>query len=180
MRPERILLGTALVVAFLAGCSDDAPGTGAGAGGTGTGTGVASPTGEPVPDPCTLVTQDAVSAAVGAPVADGLSELVSAPGFEGGRQCSFRTADNRGAFSVEVWPVTPELFALDKEQSKRMGGNVEEAAGLGDSAFTVGYTELHVLKGPFLVKLSLAQVSYDPDESRKHLDSLAKASVGQL
>jgi hypothetical protein len=176
MRPARVLLGSAIVVAFLAGCSGDpppgpGPGPGSGDGGGST------TTGPSVPDPCTLVTKDAVAAAVGGALEDPLNDLVSAPGFEGGRQCTYRTADGRGQFSLTIFPVTPELFAIDKQQSM---GSIEDVAGLGDAAFTVGYTSLHVLQGTYLLQLGLAQVKYDPDESLQHLNTLAKASLAQL
>jgi len=178
MRSARMLLGSAIVVAFLAGCSSDPPpGPGPGPGpdpGSGSG---ATPTSQSVPDPCTLVAKDAVSAAVGGAVGDPTADLVSAPGFEGGRQCNFRTADGRGIFTLTIFPVTPELFAIDKQQSV---GSVEDVAGLGDAAFFVGYNSLHVLKGQYLLQLGLAQVKYDPDTSLSHLKSLAKSSVDKL
>jgi hypothetical protein len=181
MRPVRLLLGGALVVALLVGCSDDPPGPGGGGnggGGAGTG-GVTTPTSESAPDPCTLVTKDAVSAAVGGEVGDGVSELVSAPGFENGRQCSFRTSDGRGRFSLEIYPVTPELFAIDKQQEKGFG-DVEDIAGLGEEAFRVGYNSVHVFTGEYLVKLGLGQLKFDPDTSMQHLKSLAQASLAKL
>jgi hypothetical protein len=174
MRPARVLLGSAIVVVFLAGCSNDpppGPGPGPGSGGGST------PTSQSVPDPCTLVTRDAVSVAVGGPVGDPTSDLVSAPGFEGGRQCSFRTADGRGIFTITIFPVTPELFAIDRRQAI---GSVEDVAGLGDAAFTNGYTSLHVLKGEYLLQLAIAQVKYDPDESLQHLNTLARSSIDKL
>jgi hypothetical protein len=125
------------------------------------------------------VTKDAVSAAVGGPVGDPTGDLVSAPGFEGGRQCSFRTADGRGIFTLTIVPVTQELFAIDKEQEKGFG-NVEDVAGVGEAAFTVGNNSLHVLKGQYLLKLALAQVRFDPDQSLQHLNALAKSSVDKL
>jgi len=124
-----------------------------------------------------LVTKDAAAAAVGGAVGDPRADLVSAPGFEGGRQCTFETADRRGIFTITIYPVTRELFDIDKRQSM---GSVEDVAGLGDAAFAVGYTSLHVLKGPYLLELGLAQVKYDPDTSMQHLKSLAKSSIDKL
>jgi hypothetical protein len=174
MRPARMLLGTAIVVALLAGCSGDppsGPGPDQGSGGGST------PAGQSVPDPCTFVTTDAVSAAVGGAVGEPRHDLVSAPGFDNGRQCNYETADRRGMFTITIYPVTPELFAIDKQQSV---GSVEDVAGLGDAAFTVGYTSLHVLKGQYLLQLAIAQVKYDPDESLQHLNTLAKSSLEKL
>jgi hypothetical protein len=174
-------MGGALIIALLAGCSDDPPGPGGGGAGAGAGNGggATTPTGESVPDPCTLVTKDAVSAAVGGAVGDGVSELVSAPGFENGRQCSFRTSDGRGQFSLEVYPVTPELFAIDKEQEKGFG-DVEDIDGIGEAAFRVGYNSVHVYTGTYLVKLGLGQVKFHPDTSMQHLKSLATTAVAKL
>jgi hypothetical protein len=175
MRPARILLTSAIVVAFLAGCSSDPPGPGPGPD-PGSGGGSA-PTGPSVPDPCTFVTKDAVSAAVGGTVGDPTADLVSAPGFEGGRQCSFRTVEGRGIFTLTIFPVTPELFAIDKRESM---GSIEDVAGLGDAAFAVGYKSLHVLKGQYLLQLGLEQLKYDPDTSMQHLKTLARSSLDKL
>jgi hypothetical protein len=176
MRPVRVLLGSAIVVAFLAGCSSEAP-PGPGPGPSAGPAGGATPTSQAVPDPCTLVGKDAVSAAVGGPVGDPTADLISAPGFDNGRQCTFRTTTGRGIFSLTIFPVTQELFAIDKQQAM---GNVEDVAGLGDAAFTVGNNSLHVLKGQYLLQLALEQVNFDPDTSLQHLHSLARSSVDKL
>jgi hypothetical protein len=174
----RILLGSAIVVAFLAGCSSDpppGPGPGADPGSGGDSTTAT----ESVPDPCALVTKDAAAAAVGGAVGDPRHDLISTPSLDGGRQCTFETADRRGVLTLTIFPVTPELFAIDKQEAQMMGG-ADDVAGLGDAAFTNGYTSLHVLKGQYLLQLSISMVDYDPDESLKHLNALARASLDKL
>jgi hypothetical protein len=173
----RLIMGSAIVIVLLAGCSGNTPGPGPGPGPGGTVT--ATPTGESTPDPCTLVTKDAVAAAVGGTVGDGTSDLITDPLLGEGRECTFRTADDRGILSLTVWPATRDEFALDREQAKGFGG-AKEMTGLGDAAFTVGYNELHVLTGAYVVKLGLQQVKYDPDTSLKGLTTLARSCVEQL
>ena len=172
-------MGSAIVVLLLAGCSGNTPGPGPGPGPGSGGTSTATPTGGSIPDPCTLVTKEAVAAAVGGAVGDGRSDLISEPVLGEGRECSFRGTNGRGAFSLTVWPATRDDLALDREQSKGFGG-VKDVAGLGDSAFTVGNNELHVFTGAYLVKLGLEQVKFDPDESLTHLSSLARSTVEKL
>jgi hypothetical protein len=175
VRLSRALLGGAVLVAVLAGCSDDP--TGPATNGPETTTAAANP----VPDPCALLDKAQVEAAVGGPLSDGVSDLMSKPGFDAtGRQCSFRTTGGKdGGFNLTIWPATAEMFALDRTESAGFG-NVEDAPGIGDQAFTVGNNGLHVLAGGYLLELGIGQVDFDPDKALQFLEDIAKAVIAKL
>jgi hypothetical protein len=158
-----------LAVALLSGCAGGSgtedvvgPGSGPAAGGRGT-----------PPNPCTLVTKDEASAALGVPAADG--ELF--PGSD--PECRFR-------------PVGPEFQYLQIEVSKggRAGYDFSfkikkdtfpefaEVAGLGDAAFSIG-KEVTVLKGAHVAVFFLGGVDDDPDVRARVL-ALAKAGTARL
>ena len=101
-----------MTAALMAGCSG------------GEGPGPEAPSDNPagsLPDPCTLVTAAEVETAIGAPVGDGISELVSNPTTGEGRSCRIEATDGRAEAMVEVWPSPGELYEAYKEQQNGFG-----------------------------------------------------------
>lgn len=181
MRVARMLMG-AVAIAVLTGCSVDAPAPGGGGGGDGGGAGGGGGTEnvESIPDPCTLVTKEEATAAVGAPVSDGQDDLISQPGMPTGRSCSFRAVTGGdGQLTITIWPVSDGLFETYRDYQKGFG-DVEEVPGVGDAAFRVGWTGLDVLEGGYLLEFGIGLVKYDPGVAIENLTALAKSSTGRL
>jgi hypothetical protein len=159
-----------MTAALMVGCS----------GGEGPGPGAPSdnPGGGSLPDPCTLVTAAEVETAIGAPVGEGISELVSNPTTGEGRSCRFEAADGRAEAMVEVWPNPGELFEAYKEHQNGFGG-IEDVPGLGDDAFTVGNTQVEVLKGDVLIVIGIAPISLANDP-KPLVIALGSAAAGRV
>lgn len=184
-----VVAGAALLIATLGACSSGAPGgTGPGSssttsssssgatssGGTGGGSSATA-----LPDPCALITRDEAAAAVGGAMAEGRSDLVSSPGMPDGRSCSFRAASGPGALEVTIWRVSADRATTFREQ-KRGFGDIQDVAGIGDSAYRVGYNELVVRKGDYLLGYGIELVKYHPDAAQAGLKSAATATLARL
>lgn len=133
--------------------------------------------GESLPDPCTLVTAAEVETAIGAPVGEGISELVSNPTTGEGRSCRIQATAGRAEAMVEVWP-SPAGYESYKEFMDGFGG-VQDVPGVGDDAFTVGRTEVQVLKGDILIVIAIAPVSLANDP-KPLVIALGTAAAGRL
>ena len=138
----------------------------------------ATPTSEAaLPDPCVLVTKEEAAAATGATLADGLSELFSRPDGTSGRSCYYDGSD--GQLNLNIWQATPEQAAAYKEE-QRMYGDVEDVAGVGDSAYRVGWTSLIVQQDNYVLEYGIEMADYDPDTAQANLRTLALTSISRL
>lgn len=132
-----------------------------------------------LPDPCVLVTKDEAAAAVGNALADGSSELFSRTDGTTGRNCYYDAVSGPGVLNVNIWRATPEQAALYK-QEKMMFGDVEDVAGVGDSAYRVGWNELVVQQGEYVLEYGIEMVNYHPDTAQANLRTLALTSISRL
>jgi hypothetical protein len=146
---------------------------------SGANTGGAADPAATLPDPCTLVTKDEASAAMGGIAAEGSSDLISRPGMPTGRSCSYRATSGPGAVQLTIWSVSDELAAAYKEQARGFG-DVNDIAGVGDSAYRVGWPQLVVRKDDYLLDLAVELVKYHPDTAQAALKTMATTSIGRL
>jgi hypothetical protein len=132
-----------------------------------------------LPDPCVLVTRDEAEAAVGTALADGLSELFSRPDGTTGRTCYYDAESGAGSLNVHIWIATPQQAAFYKEE-QRMFGDVEDVAGVGDSAYRVGWPSLVVHQDDYVLEYGMEMPDYDPDIAQTNLRTLALTSISRL
>jgi Protein of unknown function (DUF3558) len=195
-RPNRLALTTGLaVLLLLAACGSTSAPTGSPPatplGGTaspnatltpaatGTPAATATPALASIPDPCVLVTKDEASAAVGTALNDPSNDLFSRPDGTTGRTCYYTAPSGPGSLSFNIWRATPAQAALYKEEQKQFG-DVHDIAGLGDAAYRVGWIELVVLKGDYLLEYGIEMADYDPDTAQANLKTLATTSISRL
>jgi hypothetical protein len=126
-----------------------------------------------------LVTKSEAEAAVGTGLADGLSELFSRPDGTSGRSCHYEAGSGPGQLDVHIWVATPEQAAFYKEE-QRMFGDVEDVAGVGDSAYRVGWPSLVVHQDDYVLEFGMEMADYDPDIAQANLKTLALTSISRL
>ena len=132
-----------------------------------------------LPDPCVLVTNDEAEAAVGSALTDGSSDLFSRPDGTTGRSCYWDATSGPGTLNFDIWNATPEQAAAYKEEQKQFG-DVHDIAGLGDSAYRVGFTSLIVMKNNLVLEYGIEMADYDPDTAQANLMTLATTALSRL
>jgi hypothetical protein len=96
-----------------------------------------------------------------------------------GRSCSYRAVSGPGAVQLTIWRVGNDLAATYKEQQRGFG-DVHDVAGVGDSAFRVGWPELVVRRGEYLLAFAVELVKYHPDTAQAALKTMGTTSIGRL
>jgi hypothetical protein len=108
-----------------------------------------------------------------------LSELFSRPDDTTGRSCYYDAASGPGQLNLNIWQATPEQAALYR-QEQMMFGDIEDVAGVGDSAYRVGWPGLVVHQDGYVLEYGIEMVDYHPDTAQENLRTLALASIGRL
>jgi hypothetical protein len=108
-------------------------------------------------DPCTLLTQAEIQAALGKPVQPGKPKAQTNPAA--GSDCTFVVADY-GMFDILVKPLSiSETPARIKAEFARLKMNPVDLPGVGDVSFFTspgyGMTQLHAIKGSRYVLFTL-------------------------
>lgn len=132
-----------------------------------------------LPDPCVLVNQGEAQAAVGTTLSPGSNDLFSRPDGTEGRSCYYDAPTGSGGLTFNIWNATAEQAAAYKEEQKQFG-DVHDIAGLGDSAYRVGFTSLIVMKDDFVLEYGIEMAHYDPDTAQQNLMTLATTSLSRL
>ena len=171
-----------LLLAVLGGCSDatkdDAQtpppaGVDVSPGGEGRAGNTGGPSDVKVPDPCTLVTQQEATTALG--VATDATAIPAGGGLPGQRSCGYADSASAKLVQVAVWPADAAAFTALKGQA---GGTAQDVSGLGDAAFLAAGT-LYVHKGSLAVSVFAQGLGTDA-AAKPVLTSLATAAVGRL
>ena len=103
-------------------------------------------------DPCSLLTKEEVTSALGATVTDAHSDdgmhCMYSPQYEPG---------NGAAVTLAMGPDNVRMFFTESKRvlSERSGNGYQEIAGIGDGAFTVRGGELSVRKGDAYFAIAL-------------------------
>jgi hypothetical protein len=181
-----------VVLTMLAGCGggddEDAGGVGTGAVATTSGGGQSSPAAQ-TPDPCTLVTVEEVSAAIGSPVETPEGTDFGPP--VGGRSCLFSNSDGPPFKSFQIVVRTDGDFAealrdqgqtvekLYQDTKNLIDGPVDDVTGLGQQAYKTdrGY---YVLKDGVALETNLGLNADPSPEAQAALQTLTEKAVSRL
>jgi hypothetical protein len=149
-------------------------GTSDGGGGTDDSTGL--------PDPCALVTEAEVEAAVGGPVAAG-EALDPGPNhyaFGLGRQCIFIPENGVvSATFITVYTYSADGWDQYKE-SQASFSSYHDVAGIGDEALSAGIGQIGVHQGDLVLDIQMGyEIAQDP-AGEARLQALATTALGNL
>ncbi len=185
-------VGLALLL-VLAGCGggDDDDADGAAAGGAVTTTADVPDNGgtsSATPDPCTLVTLDEVSAALGSPIDPPEGSDFGPP--LGGRQCLFINTDpppiktfqvvvrSNGDFAENLRDMGQSVEKLYQD-TKNLQASAEDVSGLGDKAYKTK-SAYYVLKDGVSLETNLG-LNTDPSPTAiAALDTLTEKAVARI
>jgi hypothetical protein len=139
-----------------------------------------TPAGATLPDPCTLITQEEATTAIAGPLAAaaGVEELIGTPDLGSGRECAFNASRDAQA-RVTVFPDPGDLWDVYMLQQGQFG-SIQELAGVGEKAFTVGNYECNVVQDGVIMVVTLAPGdSYATDPEPRMID-LCKVAAARL
>jgi hypothetical protein len=126
------------------------------------------------------VTLEEAAAAVLAPMADGIPDLVGTPTLGSGRQCWLKNASgDDGDVIVSTFPSPGEIWDLYKMERSQFGP-LKDLAGAGDEAFTIGNGECVVLKGDVLMELTMSPADGYATDPEPRTIALCKQAAGRL
>lgn len=135
-----------------------------------------------LPDPCALVTQDEVTAAVGGPVAAGL-ETDPGPNhyaFGEGRQCQFFPENtlNSPTF-VTVYPYSADGWE-EYKLNQQSFSSYHEVTGVGEEAISAGFGQIGVHQGDLVLDIGMGfEIPQDP-AGEARLVTLATTALGRV
>lgn len=187
MRVLPLLIIAALGVS-LTGCAgpatsgDGNSGEGTSNGDTGTSGNEGTEDATGLPDPCSLVTQDEVAAAVGAPVGVG-AEATPGPNsyaFGQGRQCQFipENSLNSPTF-VAVYPYSADGWVAYQENQASFS-TYHEVAGIGEEALSAGVGQIGIHQGDLVLDIGMGFDTPQDPAGDARLLTLANSALGRL
>ena len=171
MTEYRALSAAAVAAAlalFAAGCkSDPAPSVPSGPDLANTAANNSSPT----PDPCQLVTEAEVSAAMGVTVK--IEAPAEASGLPGERTCYYSKPESVSMVSVAVWPADFTMFT----SMKTAAGDVTDIAGVGDGAYGEPRA-IWVLRGKWMINIAI--LGFGDVTTTDPIAAISRAAAGRL
>jgi hypothetical protein len=121
-------------------------------------------------DPCSLLTKEEVTSALGANVTDAHSDdgmhCMYSPQYEPG---------NGGVVTLAIGPENIKMFFTESKRvlSETSGNGYQEIAGIGDGAFTVRGGELSVRKGDAYFAIGLTtRASFEAGTNEQVLEKI--------
>lgn len=158
------MLAACGVLALLAACSPQSGGgtepsneaSASADGGSGTGDSESSGDEFTPIDPCTLIPDDALAAALGSPPSPDREPRVGS----GSRLCVIEGTDQNARLSVEISPSGRDGFELFRSYKEGITDLYQPLTGIGDDAFAFG-SEVTVLVGKQVAVLFLEGPAFD-------------------
>jgi hypothetical protein len=158
----------AAMALFAAGCTGDpAPSVPTGPDSTNTAASNVSAT----PDPCQLVTEAEVSAAVGVEVK--IEAPADPTGLPGQRTCFYHKPESVSMVSVAVWPADSTMFT----SMKTAAGDVTDIPGVGDGAYGEPRA-IWVLRGKWMINIAI--LGFGDVTTTEPIQAISRAAAGRL
>jgi hypothetical protein len=125
---------------------------------------------------CDLLSTDDVTAAVGAPVKEGIA--TSGPSVAGGTfdTCVWQSDDPANPADTATVTIYPNTAAADSARAD----DSEDVEGIGDKAFTVAFAGIWVYQGDKSVFVQWYAFSGTDEENLPKSEALARAAVEAL
>ncbi len=120
---------------------------------------------------CAVLTQEQVSAALGAPVGAGEDS-----GLTG---CAWR-AESGARVSLQIYAGSTLVAATCDAQKFLVSGREEEVPGLGDSALWGSSGDLVVCTSRAVLKVDVDNTRSDPRQDREVLVQIARLALGRI